>query len=143
MFFEYRYRNICIIDDILNSEVYYRVLDTHLVPSVKKFKLKNYIFQQNNDPKHTSNCTRDHLSDKNILTLDWPEQSPDMNSIENLWHVLKVKVGKRKPKNLKELKEYVEEGWNKIDVDVSKKLVKSRNSKFNELLRVKGGHIKF
>ena len=62
--------NICIIDGIMNSEVYYRVLDTHLVPSVKKFKLKNYIFQQNNDPKHTSNCTRDHLSDKNILTLD-------------------------------------------------------------------------
>ena len=72
-----------------------------------------------------------------------PAQSPDMNPIENLWHVPKVKVGKRKPKNLKELKEYVEEGWNKIDVDVSKKLVKSRNSKFNELLRVKGEHTKF
>ena len=54
--------------------------------------------QQDNDPKHTSKCTRDYLSDKKILTLDWPAQSPDINHIENLWHVLKVEVGKRKQK---------------------------------------------
>ena len=62
--------NICIIDGIMNSEVYCRILDTHLALSVKKFKLKNYIFQQDNDPKHTSKYTRDYLSDKKILTLD-------------------------------------------------------------------------
>ena len=66
-----------------------------------------------------------------------------MNSIENLWHVLKVEVKKRKSKNLKEVKKCVEEEWNKINIDVFKKLVKSMNSRCNELLRVKGGHTKY
>ena len=72
-----------------------------------------------------------------------PAQSPDINHIENLWHVLKVEVGKRKPKNLKELKKCIKEEWNKIDVDVYKKLVKSMNSRCNELLRAGGEHTKF
>ena len=72
-----------------------------------------------------------------------PAQSPDINHIENLWHVLKVEVGKRKPKNLKELKKCIKEEWNKIDVDVCKKLVKNMNSRCNKLLRVKDGNTKF
>ena len=77
------------------------------------------------------------------MTLDWPAQLPGINPIENLWHILKVEVGKRKPKNINELKKCVEEKWNNIDVDVCKKLVKSMNSRCNELLRVKGEHTKF
>ena len=135
--------NICIIDGLMNSEIYFRIIDTHLAPSVKKIKLKNYILQQDNDPKHTINCTRDHLSDKKILTSDWPAQSPDMNPIENLWYILKVEVEKGKPKNIKELKKCVKEEWNKIDLDACKKFLKSMNSRCNELLRVKGEHTKF
>ena len=66
-----------------------------------------------------------------------------MNPIESLWHILKLEVEERKPKKLNKLKKCVEEGWNKIDVDVCKMLVKSMNSRCNELLRVKGRHIKF
>ena len=48
----------------MKSEVYCRIIDTHFMPSVEKFKLKNYILQQDNDSKHTSKCTRDYLSAK-------------------------------------------------------------------------------
>ena len=75
--------------------------------------------------------------------LDWPAQSLDMNPIESLWHILRVEVGKRKSKYINESKKCVEEEWNKIDVDVCKNLVKSMNSRCNDLLKVKGGHTKF
>ena len=65
IFFRCRSRKDCIIGGILNSEAYCRILDTHLAPSVKKLKLKNYFTQQDTDPKHTSKCTRDYLKDKN------------------------------------------------------------------------------
>lgn len=43
-----------------------------------------------------------------------------MNSIENLWNILKVKVEKRKPKNINKFKKCVEDEWNKTNVEVYK-----------------------
>jgi len=39
-----------------------------------------------------------------------------MNPIENLFHILKLEIRKRKPKNMKELKKCVEKEWNKIEL---------------------------
>ena len=34
------------------------------------------------------------LQRENVLTLDWPLQSPDLNPIENLWAIIKGKLKK-------------------------------------------------
>ena len=41
---------------------------------------------------HQSKLVGDFLKTKNIKTLDWPGNSPDLNSIGNLWAILKDKV---------------------------------------------------
>ncbi len=38
------------------------------------------------------------------MVLEWPNQSPDLNPIEMLWHVLKQSIHARKPSNVAELK---------------------------------------
>ena len=46
-------------------------------------ELKNYKFQQDNDPKHTSQHTKEYLQENGVNVIAWPSQSPDFNPIEN------------------------------------------------------------
>ena len=49
-------------------------------------------------PAHQTKLVKKWLSEKNIPTLEWPGNSPDLNSIENAWNVMKIRY--KKPSQL-------------------------------------------
>ncbi|KAF2344221.1 hypothetical protein FHG87_025023 [Trinorchestia longiramus] len=75
------------------------------------------------DSKHTAKEIKEWLRMKKINILEWPGQSPDMNPIKNLWRELKLKIQKRGPNNITELREICIEEWNKITPETCKRLV--------------------
>jgi len=51
----------CKIDGKMDKELYCRILDDYLLDSIEYYGLErnNIIFQQDNDPKHTSNLAKE------------------------------------------------------------------------------------
>ncbi|GFW26820.1 transposable element Tcb2 transposase [Trichonephila clavipes] len=77
--------NLAFIDKKRNALAYSDMLRHNLLNSAKKLSMENtFIFQQDNDLKHTGIVTKTWLFYHAPRRLETPPQSPDLNPIENL-----------------------------------------------------------
>lgn len=53
---------------------------------------EEFIFQRDNDPKYIVKKGMKFFSNSDIKLLEWSVQSLDLNTIENLWCVNKIRV---------------------------------------------------
>ena len=103
------------------------------------------IFQQDNDPKHTSRRAQKWFEEQKIKLLDWPAQSPDLSPIEHTWnHVKRYLSGyKSAPIGVHQLWKRVVEQWEKIDEEQCQKWIESMPRRIGAVTKAKGAHIKY
>ena len=105
--------------------------------------LNEFIYQQDNDPKHTSKVVKEYLELNKVELLEWPSKSPDLNPIEHIWAYMKKKIRGKTFKNKDELKACLKQIWNNISKEFVEKLIFSMPKRVIEELKTNGKHTRY
>lgn len=97
-FFYYGVCAIYWIKNITNQHSYVDILQNIMLPYAKFEMPLKWVFQQDNDPKHTSRTAKQWFRDNRFEVMEWSAQSPDLNPIQNRWSDIKKAVWDKNPK---------------------------------------------
>ncbi|GFX53515.1 transposable element Tcb1 transposase [Trichonephila clavipes] len=129
---------LAFIDGIMDKHVYLGILKDNLEKSASKLGLRSgFIFQQDNDPKHTAKIVQLYLLYHCRKQLHTPAQSPDLNVIENLWSQLEKSVHEHEITSKEVLKKILREEWAKLSVETTKTLVESVPRRWQAVIQAK------
>ena len=131
------------VTGIMDKEMYKDIINRVMLPHAKRVMPRGWIFQQDNDPKHTSKVVKEFFKTKKIRVLEWPSQSPDLNPIEHLWEHVERQISGRKPTNQNALFTIIKDAWEKISIDVLIKLVDSMPRRCQAVIDAKGFPTKY
>lgn len=138
---------MCQVEGRMDAKQYISMLDQNLLPSAVDHGLDgtDFVFQQDNDPKHTSRLAKQWFSDNSIDVLRWPAQSPHLNPIEHLWNHLKCKLNayETDPTSIHQLWVRIQKEWDSITPETCYMLIASMPDRITAVLCAKGGHTRY
>jgi transposase len=132
----------------MNSSLYIsRILNEHGHPFYERIATAygDALWQDDGAKYHTSKVVEEWRKSMLMQRMKWPAQSPDLNPIENLWHIIKINITKRRHRidSLDEFAEIIEEEWKRIGRHVIKRIIGSMKKRCLAVIRAKGASTKY
>lgn len=128
---------------IMNAIQYGEILTTHMIPFATQNMPGDWLFQQDNDPKHKSRHVTSLIATQSVRILDWPSQSPDLNPIEHLWGELERRVRTRNFSNKDLLFSNLQREWRDIPLHTMRRLVESMPARCEAVIKAFGYATKY
>ena len=116
---------LVVVDGIMTAQVYKRILQDNVLQYASSNMGPDWVFQQDNDPKHTAEIVARWFESQNINVLQWPSQSPDLNPIEHLWGELKRRLRGQNVTNKAALLEILMSEWQNMPTILLQNLIAS------------------
>ena len=133
------------IPTTLNNAGYKDLLAKHLhyIKAGRSTVSANRVFQQDNASVHTASVVKQFMETQGVHVLEWPDVSPDLNPIENLWKVVDQNIKKKGVNNKPQLVEAIKEAWKNIDKQVIRNLYGSMQQRLREVIKARGYYTKY
>lgn len=131
------------IKSILDQHLYVKIMEEVMLPFASEEMPLRWVFQQDNDPKHTSKTAKRWFEEKQISVMEWPPQSPDLNPLENLWADVKKGVSEQQPSNINDLWSTIQRCWSAIPLQRYQSLVNSMPRRCKAVISNKGYATKY
>jgi transposase len=131
------------VEGIMDRYKYKEILETKMLPHATRCLGKNYLFQQDNDPKHKSKLVAEWFQEHRVKVMDWPSQSPDLNIIEPMWEELTRQVQGQRARNVKEKFQQLLEAWAAIPDGTINNLIDSMPRRCQAVIDAKGYATKY
>jgi len=137
--------DLSIVEGTLDSIGYMRILRGNVLPFVEADgDWATMIFQHDNAPCHKARRCAQWFERNGISVMEWPPNSGDLSPIENLWHIVKQRVGAETAIHTRaQLIQAIEDAWAGIEPGVVLKLIDTMPRRVQAVLRAKGGPIDY
>lgn len=136
-----------LISGNLNSDGYVHILESTMLPFFTALQEEHgdMIFQQDNDPKHTSRKAKAWFAERHIDLMAWPAMSPDLNIIEHVWYQVAHRLDQKERSfsSIPKLWAALQEIWGSIPLDAIRTLYHSIPNRLQELHRVRGHNTRY
>lgn len=126
------------VDGKMDRFQYADILEKTMRPYALKNMGRAFIYQQDNDPKHSSLHVKDWFRKHRVTVLDRPSQSPDLNIIEHLGECLERSLRGARAKNADEKFAQLEAAWAAIPQSTVDKLIDSMPRRCEEVIKANG-----
>ncbi|GFV90618.1 transposable element Tcb2 transposase [Trichonephila clavipes] len=119
-----------------------------LLPYVRLFKGAmglQFLFMDDNAPCHRTVAAEQLLENKDIVRMNWPARSPDLNPIEHVWDFLGRRLAARTlpPVTIRALRLALQDEWAAMPQQLIDILILSIGRRCETCLAVRGDHIPY
>uniref|UniRef100_A0A8R1IFD0 DDE_3 domain-containing protein n=1 Tax=Caenorhabditis japonica TaxID=281687 RepID=A0A8R1IFD0_CAEJA len=127
----------------IDRYVYEDILENTMRPWARSNSGRSWVFQQDNDPKHTSGHVANWFRRRRVDLLEWPSQSPDLNPIEHMWEELERRLKRVRASNVNQIFAQLEAAWKSIPMTVVQTLLDSMPRRCQAVIDAKGYPTKY
>ena len=135
--------SLYLFEENFKTENFLKILSEAL-KEMREIKNSETIFlQMDNARYHWTKEALEFYHENNIKLIDWPSYSGDLNPIENVWALMKVKLEGRKFTTMTSLKNELYNIWGDIEIETIEKISVSIYNRIDDCLTSKGGLINY
>ena len=100
---------------------------------------------QDGAPGHTGVNTRQELTERGIIVIEWPPFSPDLNPIETVWNLMKDYIADNYPEKLTydRLRNAVRDAWDSISEEYLRDLINDMGIRCQAVIDTQGAYTKY